>query len=319
MHFDILALQDTKIPNTNYEQLLSNQFHAHSCHWSTYCGLVCFSPNIIITPLLHTLDGRGLLVTVSDINSSFEPFYIFNIYAPAPDQLRYLFFSTLLSLLQSPSLTFLLSRCFILGDFNYSYTRSDSSYLKAPVAWLDFLSSSFFNLTSSLQLPTFKSHLGQSSIDHIFTAPEITPHCYNPDLAYLDLFWTDHAIISTSLRFTNQTGKGLWRANPALIHNSDFCDALQATLDQICNTQLDSSNTQLDWDQVKTRVQQVCRKFSRKKDNQRTSEIRHLQKLRNKLCRRSSRYNIICTQISAIEAAIAQLQQEQMDNLALRA
>ena len=92
MHFDILALQDTKIPNTNYEQLLSNQFHAHSCHWSTYCGLVCFSPNIIITPLLHTLDGRGLLVTVSDINSSFKPFYIFNIYVPAPDQLRYLFF-----------------------------------------------------------------------------------------------------------------------------------------------------------------------------------------------------------------------------------
>ncbi|KAI7846832.1 hypothetical protein BDC45DRAFT_452830 [Circinella umbellata] len=272
MHFDILVLQDTKIPNTNYEQLLSNQFHAYSCHWSTYCGLVCFSPNII-TPLLHTLDGHGLLVTVSDINSSFEPFYIFNIYAPAPDQLRYLFFSTLLSLLQSPSLTFLLSRCFILGDFNYSYTRSDSSYLKAPVAWLDFLSSSFFNLTSSLQLPTFKSHLGQSSIDHIFTAPEITPHCYNPDLAYLDLLWTDHAIISTSLQFTNQTGKGFWRANPALIHNSDFCDVLQATLDQIYNIQLDSSNTQLDWNQVKTRVQQVCRKFSRKKDNQRTSEI----------------------------------------------
>ncbi|KAI7854063.1 hypothetical protein BDC45DRAFT_569605 [Circinella umbellata] len=50
-----------------------------------------------------------------------------------------------------------------------------------------------------------------------------------------------------------------------------------------------------------------------------TSEIRHLQKLQNKLCRRSTCYNIICTQIPAIEAAIAQLQQEQMDNLALRA
>ncbi|KAI9496748.1 hypothetical protein BDB00DRAFT_732740, partial [Zychaea mexicana] len=76
MHFDLLALQDTKFPSESAEQRITNQFQAHQCYWSSFCGLVSYSPQLVLTPIFSTRDGRALWVTISHVNSSFEPFHI---------------------------------------------------------------------------------------------------------------------------------------------------------------------------------------------------------------------------------------------------
>lgn len=219
-------------------------------------GLVSFSPNIC----LHTLDGRRLCVTVSHIHSDFEPFHLFILYAPASTSPRFTFFNHLLQSPFSESLSPWLPRCIFLGDFNYSYSRSDSSYLQAPTAWRDFMDSTFVNLlypphSTIPPLPTFQSSPTRSSIGQFFVSPSLYPLCSPPDIIFLNPQWTDHALISCSLRLTTSTrGKGLWRVNPRLVRSPKFCSTLTQTLDELLPSLATLPSPQLRRDTVKDAV-----------------------------------------------------------------
>lgn len=90
------------------------------------------------------MDGRAILVKVTHSANDFEPFYLLNIYAPAQYQPRRQFYNTLTSLLSHSVDPDILENMLIVGDFNYSYERNDSSYGKAPETWKDFLADHFY-------------------------------------------------------------------------------------------------------------------------------------------------------------------------------
>ncbi|KAI9490984.1 hypothetical protein BDB00DRAFT_767850, partial [Zychaea mexicana] len=324
MHFDILALQDTKFPSEDAEQRITNQFQANQCYWSTFCGLVSFSPQILLTPLFSSRDGRALWVTISHVNSSFEPFHVLNIYAPAERHSRHTFFHNLLAIFNLDSFSLPLQRCVLVGNFNYSYSRSDSSYLSAPNEWISFLSSTFFNLmqppNDNISPPiTFKSQSGHSCIDYIFSSPDLYPIFSLPTIEFIDYQWSDHAIVCSNMRLTISSGKGVWRANPLLCRSETFKQTLYHDLESLCESFSPTLSPQEQWDQVKYQVKLTCQKLGRKQASRRRQEIKQLQRQRNNLLSRPDGAHRNASQVLSIEAEITRLQQEAMDILALRA
>ncbi|KAI8145144.1 hypothetical protein BJV82DRAFT_497087, partial [Fennellomyces sp. T-0311] len=111
------------------------------------CGIVSFTPSIRFGLIRSVQQGRGLWAKVIHTNNAFDPYYILNIYAPANAGERHAFLrDTMLSLTQSAELSSPLEQSIVLGDFNYSYERNDSSFGKAPVSWRDFLAEHFVNV-----------------------------------------------------------------------------------------------------------------------------------------------------------------------------
>lgn len=268
---DLLAVQGTVLPSETSESRIQHQFRAYSSCWSRYCGLLSFSPYLVLSPFLVTCDGRGLFVQVSHTSSAFDPILLCILYAPAQRSPRFRFFQdVLLPIFLAPSLQSFLSHSLILGDFNYSYARRDSSYLSAPISWRDFLQGHFDNLfspstASADPLPTFFSSTS-SSIDHIFSSISLTSFCRNPDLISVNHAWYDHSILTINLAIISRTdhGKGLWRANPALAKSSTFATTLERELTTAYESIKSLPTPQAQWDQVKAVTRDICRRFSRR-------------------------------------------------------
>ena len=80
--YDILTLQETHA-SMEQQPILNSLLKSHSGCWSYYCGIVSLNNQIIITPVLFSLDHCFILVQISHLNNFFDPFYTLTIYAPA--------------------------------------------------------------------------------------------------------------------------------------------------------------------------------------------------------------------------------------------
>jgi exonuclease III len=259
LNFDIMTLQETHVSYDNLA-IINTQFQAKSSIWTRDCGIISFNPAFVLSNNLNPIeDSRIILTKVTHPHHAYAPFWVLVLYAPASsNQPRKKFFTKVLHLLQNTSLDLDLDRILILGDFNYSYLRSNL-FSQTSIDWVSFLNNRFSNALSigDLQeMPTFRRNDSiYSTIDYIFVSNVLRNHIQESDLHKLDSDWTDHSLLSTKLVMgTLPNGPGLWRANPLIVRNPQYQQYLQHQLHDILLQTPSVWTPQMKWDHIKVQV-----------------------------------------------------------------
>lgn len=181
-------------------------------------------------------------------------------------------------------------------------------------------------LITNPQVPTFRRGSNKTTIDYIFSAPQLVEFISTEEIEFISDTWTDHAMLNITLQFRcAEHGKGLWRANPALAKNPFFVgklyNALNGFHDKLDSTPLEFlDTTQVLWDQIKALTKKVANYCSRQKSAWRDRQLKRLQRKRNKILRRYPNNEAVLNQrLSIVEKLIGDLQQELVDIQALKA
>ncbi|KAI9003752.1 hypothetical protein CLU79DRAFT_714308, partial [Phycomyces nitens] len=204
-----------------------------------------------------------ILAKVTHVSSSFDPFYVLVLYAPATPAARHAFYTDLHSFSALHNLT-IWDQLFIFGDFNFSFLQP-TSLRTAPVSWQQYLGSFFVNCETSLDstpLPTFSRRSSTSTIDYIFAPYSMSSSITNHDVQFISPLWTDHALLQTTISLgISEKGRGLWHAHLALASNPAFLSALNSSL--TCLFPLFSlDDPQCQWEKVKATMIKTAKKFS---------------------------------------------------------
>ncbi|CEP16173.1 hypothetical protein [Parasitella parasitica] len=245
------------------------QFQASTFLWTQHCGIISFNPLIHLHSLeLDLKQQRIIACKVVHANTSFPPFTLVNIYAPATYTQRVTFLKEVMDLplfnfspLRPPeSLSALqetldsdptmLYPMLFMGDFNYhatTYIVDNSDNLTHCTTNLNTgedihrrfhqtINTHFLECTRSQEegslLPTFRSGTSQSTIDYLYASPFLFQHLHSSDISFMERSGTDHALLRARFVFSSdRQGPGLWRANPRLATNPYFTDSLFPTLD----------------------------------------------------------------------------------------
>lgn len=333
---DLLALQETHASTTSLQELFHSQFQASSSLWSSHCGLISFNPSIIFSNSFISPCKRFISTTVSHSSDTFDPLTVTTVYFPAVRAERYSFLSNILVMhpdifLPSPE------RTIILGDFNYSYSRSFSSrpIRQAPTTWLQYIDNNFFDGITppdSLAASTFHRGSSQSCIDYVMVSSDLyLSVCLDKcRTLYIQPAWSDHCLLTCHLRLSvpnsgssvSSVGKGIWRANPRLALNSEFQDRLKTALTK-CVASLDFTlaNT-TKWETLKHVTAKCCRSFSRREafNLSRAEDLLHKKRsgLTKKLLLDPTLLPVLSPQLTIVEHQLSSLQQYHVENLALR-
>ncbi|KAG1065327.1 hypothetical protein G6F42_026848 [Rhizopus arrhizus] len=93
------------------------------------------------------------------------------------------------------------------------------------------------------------------------------------NVTYIHPVWTDHFMVSIQLEYNSpptdttdhpSVGKGLWRANPHLASNKDFCAALKNALSNTVSSFIVGLSASYKWELLKATTKKVAQSFSRK-------------------------------------------------------
>lgn len=235
----------------------------------------------------------------------------------------------------------------ILGDFNYhanSYAIDNTNYtndhffppstqasidsIRQPSPqhlWHEFLLTHFRECTHSRDtdsfVPTFRRGTSCSTIDYIYTSPQLFQQIVKSNIEFINPTWTDHAALSVTFQFsTSRQGKGLWRCHPQLTQNPYFVDALDAALGLLFQDQLFLNLSYQDkWDKIKEITKSTAQKISRRKNSWQQRTLRRLQKKRNLFLRTYKSTGIRNLRLPIIENMISVLQQNLVDTASIRA
>ncbi|KAG1137584.1 hypothetical protein G6F37_011126 [Rhizopus arrhizus] len=309
--------------STNYEiqQTLDILLQTKSSCWSSHCGVVSLNANIIITPILVSIDQLVILSHVKHDKQLFEPFHIITTYAPAnPQERRFFFadlasFSPIVSLFENPSAPIV-----VTGDFNYSH----STFTGVPQSWRDIISKNFHDCLSQSsalsQQPTFSRGNSLSIIDYIFGSYSLYLQVHSSSVEFINNEWTDHALVSVCFKFTSsRQGLGLWRLNPNFLKSKKFLHRLSSTVETFMRSiDIDTTNPQDVWDRLKIPIKQVAKTFGRRQAHWRQSQLARLQKKRNRILRQYKVSGVLNHLLPSIELQIGSLQQAIAVNNILR-
>ncbi|OAD71813.1 hypothetical protein PHYBLDRAFT_170460 [Phycomyces blakesleeanus NRRL 1555(-)] len=248
---------------------ISTLLQAQSSTWSHHCGLVSFNPEYHIEPHLnsfdptHLTDSRLLTATIHHVHKIHDPLNFFVIYAPAHPEQRPLFYSLLDHYLafSSPPLP----KSVLFGDLNYNTRLTSSPPL--PTAWTQWLSHHWFDAITPVNctpLPTFTTG---STLDFLFVTNDLKISVHSPVVEYVAGSWTDHFSISIQLSIGSpQHGPGIWRFNPYLLSDKEFCNTMTTFLDA-AETQISNVAPHIQWDLIKANLKAMAIDHSRKARN----------------------------------------------------
>ncbi|CEP15776.1 hypothetical protein [Parasitella parasitica] len=332
---DLLALQETHASCSSLQALFHSQFQATASLWSPHCGLVSFSSDIAFSDTVISVCGRIISTTISHSSDAFDPFTATVVYFPASRPERFTFLSNLLSdydFVFAPSPV----RSVILGDFNYTYSNS-STYRnrQAPAAWLKYIDDHFINgITAPGASPsiTFQRGTSQSCIDYVFLYADLTSavqfdHCHT---TFVQPAWSDHFLLSCPLRLypptdsssASSVGQGLWRAHPRLASNSLFRRQLSDALSRCVHSLDGALSAAQKWELLKQTTATVAKSFSRRQAQTLSSaeDLLHRKRsgIQHKLDLDPSLRPTLQPLLSVVEEQLAALQQNHVENLALR-
>ncbi|KAG0769000.1 hypothetical protein G6F33_004027 [Rhizopus arrhizus] len=332
---DILALQEIHASNTSIQDLFHNQFQASASLWSHHCGLVSFSPHITFSNTTMSLCGRIITTTISHKSHLFSPAIVSVLYTPASRKERYNFLSDLLN---SPSdlLPSTPINPILMGDFNYIYSQHllPHHLRQVPTQWLQYIEDHFVDgVTPPDQAAqaTFCRGVQFSCIDFIFLSKDLPFVPRTANVTYIHPVWTDHFMVSIQLEYnpppTDTTdhlsvGKGLWRANPLLASNKDFCAALKNALSNTVSSFIVGLSASYKWEALKGTTKKVAQSFSRKQASSCKQAETLLQKklasLRKKKILFPEQVPELQPLVNVVERQLADIQQYHVEILALR-
>ncbi|KAL7329372.1 hypothetical protein PS15p_207482 [Mucor circinelloides] len=255
---DIIYLQETHASPPDVQERLNMQLQASDTIWTAHCGLASLKPNVLIEPIFTSDDGRVIYCSVHHTTNLFPPLTIMNIYAPASSSDRYRFYTQLFS---QPFFQTLLAAMansahspdylstvpdapsMILGDFNYNFRRyrppvpSTEPCIESQWLFHSMMLHYYRECTRGLCkdpiIPTSRYNTAFSTIDYFFVGPQPIEFRADHFVYFVHSEWTDYALLLLQLTFANHNfGKGLSRANPALVSNEHFRTRWMAALDE---------------------------------------------------------------------------------------
>ena len=172
-----------------------------------------------------------------------------------------------------------------------------------------------------LPLPTFQRGPTSTTLDYIFTSPDLFPHRTSSSVTYINAEWSDHFLVSVSFRFDSASalGKGIWRANPRLALNPAFRSELSTLLQTLVPSLSPPASPQQRWDSLKNKVRLFIQSFSRRRtQNLATLECK-LQSKRDRLLQKFQSAPTQNFQLPIIEHQLQIVQKERVELLALHA
>lgn len=330
-HPTIYAFQETHA-HPRYVDSLNTLFQCHQTIWTPHCGLVSYSQDYVLThitpewlqPVSPDFTDRILLSRVHHPHDFYAPFYILNIYAPAKTTAnRRHFFDMITDLITTGHHIIDLDRLIIMGDFNYSYLRSQL-HVNTSRRWIALLEDSFYNcmkLHDRQELPTYsRNHTIPSTIDYIFASTSMGMRLTDNSLNILRPDWSDHSMLSISLNLgRSPCGPGLWRANPLFVKNAIYRDQLTAVVDQFFANDHSTVDPQEQWDLLKLACQQYTQRFGRRYTPWRQKTLQRLQRKRHRFLSGKPSSAFRQHILPKMEQQIHNLQQEIVDIAALQA
>lgn len=171
--------------------------------------------------------------------------------------------------------------------------------------------------------PTFRRHQSGTTIDFIYASQFFYSHLYASAIDFMNSTWTDHALLTTHLRFHSDFHHpGLWKCHPQLANNKYFINSLYAELDNYYDT-LDQSpdlpTPQDQWDRIKLLTKTIARKIGRRYRDWEHRQLKRLQRKRNKILRQYKLTQQLNARLPIVEKQISLLQQSFTETLALKA
>jgi len=276
----ILALTETKTADADIT-ILNRNLGARESVWTTFCGLVVRDQRFSVLNSFSGFQGRALFVTLSSPDPTVN-LHICTIYAPAHNSTeRNRFFSYLLTL---PFFTEPQPNSILLGDFNYQFHKRHRTTV-AWSTWLqDHMQETITPPSQSSPFPTFQQGERKSTIDFIFSSPDLFPHFSSPNVDFLPPGWTDHALVSATVTLQSEhgTGPGVWRLNVSILDHDDFQPKLFKALDSLL-TQHNTQTPQQRWDRLKEGLKVFFRRYTKDHQKQLRRQRRRLQKKRRLL------------------------------------
>lgn len=188
--------------------------------------------------------------------------------------------------------------------------------------WHNIRNKLFCNFLGHLaNIPTFRRNQQSSHIEYMFGSIELYQQLTNTKIEYVSPTSTDHALLSATLSWASSTtGKGIWRANPALASSPIFLDSMHQRLSKLCASFTTQTTLQEQWDQIKTTIAKTARSYGRKHVAYQKQQLAALQEKRVKTlekyreCPAKLHY-----QLARVEKPIQHVQEEFVANDALRA
>lgn len=132
--------------------------------------------------------------------------------------------------------------------------------------------------------PTFQQGTRKSTIDFIFSSPDLFPHFSSPSVDFLPPDWTDHALVSATITLQSEygTGPGVWRLNVSILDHDGFCPKLFSVLDTLHHDHA-ALPTQQRWDRLKDSLKAFFRRYTKDHQKQLRQYHKRLQKKRRSL------------------------------------
>ncbi|KAG1451795.1 hypothetical protein G6F46_005552 [Rhizopus delemar] len=197
-------------------------------------------------------------------------------------------------------------------------SRKESQHLsshhlrQAPKQWLQYIEDYFVDgVTPPDQAaqPTFCRGVQSSCIDFIFLSKDLPSVPRTANVTFIQPVWTDQFMVSIQLEYNPpptdamdhpSIGKGLWRANPLLASNKDFCAALKNALSNTVPSFIDGLSASYKWEALKATTKKKLDNL-RKKKILFPEQVPELQPL-----------------VNVVERQLADIQQYHVEILALR-
>ncbi|KAI8059975.1 uncharacterized protein B0P05DRAFT_269582 [Gilbertella persicaria] len=226
----------------------------------------------------------------------------------------------------------IMSNMMVVGGFSFSFepTHLSGSRSSRPKKFMSFMTANFSNCLKSKDdddfynyLATFRRGKPMSCIGYIFAGGNTRRYIHGSELGFLSPKLTDHALLTTSLRFgCTSTGKGLWRADPRLAIKKSYRHKLQTSIKHFMTKVLadTTDSPQMQWDRLKGCVRKITQNYYSNRASWQKQRLKELQSRRNLLCRLyKQQKSFLNTILPEVENEVAYLQNEMYIIASLRA
>ncbi|KAK4520677.1 uncharacterized protein ATC70_006555 [Mucor velutinosus] len=261
------------------------------------------------------------------------PIYVLNIYAPADSsQNRAIFYNSLMNYIKSlDSYGDILERLILAGDSNFQYDLRlpNNAPTKRPAAFVLFTDTFLHDCNNIYSdslfetLPTFRRGKVIKTLDYIMVGRQLKDLYFDNDIEHVSSVWTDHALLTIKLRLQlNNTDKGLWRANPNLVHCKFYVKKINSGISHFMQTVLanSSDSNQIKWDRLKGYIRKLAKAYCSNRASWRKQRLKDLQSSRNQLIRQlKGDQEVLQQELPKVEKPIAQLEHEIALNATLKA
>ena len=289
LSLDLLLIQD--LYNGPDHHLSPRHVHQFTRSFGTQsvftksAAIVALHPRLSILDSVISRDQRVIWALLHDSQTS-TSYNVVNVYAPPHNHQKAPFWSEFTSLpfFSSIADTDEDAHWIVGGDFNaHLHATPLPTWTKRLAAWLK---DAALMDTSQDHAPTFQRGNSTTTIDYLFVSPSI--YRLSARLANEHVTFSDHRLVWMDLASpTTVTGPGMWRFNPFLLEDADFCDVTLASIAMLIERKWhdDASPDEIIaiWEHLKQLISSIARDMGPRIAGRRRREWQRMQATEKRL------------------------------------